>query len=80
LVTAYLAAEVVALRAHDARARELPDFQLLADFFGRQQSHDPVDLRRVGIAATHAAFSSQGRRRVDQHLHGGADAPLQLGN
>ena len=51
--------QVMALCADDPGLGKFPDLQRLADFFGRQQFHDAINLGRIGIASAHAAFSPQ---------------------
>jgi hypothetical protein len=54
--------QIVALRADDPRLGKFTDLQRLADLLGWQQFHDTVNLGRVRVAASHAAFFPHARR------------------
>lgn len=67
------------LRTHDAGFGELAYFQGFADFLGREEFDDAVDLGRVGVGAAYAAFFTQAGGGIYQDLHGGAYAGLEFG-
>src|SRR5665647_1120788 len=58
--------QIMTLRAHNTHLGELADLQSLADFLGRQQLDYAVDLGRISVAATNAAFFAQDRGKNHQ--------------